>query len=142
MTKHSTSSSFNSQDFLEEWLEHPAIEWISANRKTLLWSLFSLFAVLILAYRVLAWQNTRSEEDYFRANFLFQEIQNSSSKNDKTAPLQELAAIMQRRPELQAKYDGSLAQMLIIENSPSQAIEFAKPTFKRVRPDRLYPFEN
>lgn len=143
MNKHSTSSPFNSQDFSDGWMDHPLVEWISTNRKVLLWGLLGLFAALILSYRLISARTLNAETDYFRAEIAFQELQKTPNNKEKSASyIKELTAIMERRPELHAKYDGALAQYFIIENQPEEAEKFARSTFKRIKPDQLQLFES
>ena len=143
MNKHSTSSPFNSQDFSDGWMDHPFVEWISSNRKVLLWGLLGVFAALILSYRLISVRTLNAESDYFRAENTFQEIQKNPENKEKNAQnLKELTLIMERRPELHAKYDGALAQYFIIENQPEEAEKFARSTFKRIKSDQLQLFES
>lgn len=124
-------------------MDHPLVEWISTNRKVLLWGLLGLFAALILSYRLISARTLNAETDYFRAEIAFQELQKTPNNKEKSASyIKELTAIMERRPELHAKYDGALAQYFIIENQPEEAEKFARSTFKRIKPDQLQLFES
>ncbi|MBA2368541.1 MAG: hypothetical protein H0V82_05915 [Candidatus Protochlamydia sp.] len=143
MNKHSTSSPFNSQDFSDGWMDHPLVEWISTNRKILLWGLLGLFAAIFLSYRLISARTLKAESDYFRAEIAFQELQKTIQNKEKSAAyVNELTSIMERRPELHAKYDGALAQYFIIENQPEAAEKFARSTFSRIKPDQLKLFES
>ena len=128
--------------FIEsEWSDHPLAEWISNNKQFILWSLAGLFAVLIIAARVLMHSNSNAESDYFKAQIDFNEFQqaaaDSSNKFADSNSLKDLETILNRYPELHAKYDAAIAQTLIIENEISKAEPFAKATFQRTKDDSI-----
>ncbi len=143
MSKQSTTSSSLDREFSDGWMDHPFIDWLTANKHILLWGLVGLFAALLISYRYLSVSNLNAENDFMQAEIAFQKIKQETG-TDSTAiasRLQELTAIMARHPELHAKYDGSLAQMLLIQDQVSEAKALAQSTFKRVRPDQLTPYE-
>ncbi len=145
MNKSSVNSSLNNVDLGEDWSSHPAIEWLSANKKFLLWGFLALLACLILAYRMIATRTLNAESDFFQAQTAFTQFQQaslSSEENSAEADLQQLQAILQRRPELKPKYEGALAQTLLITGQTAQAQNFAEDIFKRTQPDHLQLYQN
>jgi hypothetical protein len=140
MSKQSKNSPIIAANFTDSWADNAVLEWISSNRKALLWGVAALFAGLILSYRLLFISTLNFESDFFRAQTLFTQFQEKTSED--TADLNELEAIMRRHPELQAKFDGALAQTLIIDGDIPKAQVFADLTFQRTRPDHLALYED
>lgn len=144
MSKSSVNSSLNNVDLEEDWSSHPAIEWLSANKKILLWGFLALLACLILTYRLMAMRTLSAETDYFQAQTLFTQFEQASSSSPDSLPseLDQLKAIMERHPELKPKYEGSLAQTLLIMGQDAQAQAFATDIFERTAPDDLSLYQD
>lgn len=115
------------------WTDHPAVEWISNNKQTLLWIVLGLFAALILSYRFLMNRNINAEANFFRAQAEFVKFQDTNDAGS----LSTLESIMKDHPELHQKYDGALAQTLLVEKQVTQAETFAQATFKRTANDSI-----
>jgi hypothetical protein len=139
MSKQSKNPTLESVNFSDSWTEGPVAEWISSYKKYLLYGVAAVFAGLILAYRLLSVSNLNTEGDYFRAQAIFSKFQEDFVDNKDE--LNELETIIRRHPELQAKYDGPIAQTLLIEGDIPKARVFADLTFNRTRPDHLALFE-
>lgn len=138
-----TIPSLNSRSFSEEWMDHPWVEWLSSNKQVVLWGLVGLFAVLLLSYRLLSVQTLNAEHDFFQAQNAFNQLQQMPQNQvASSTAFQDLKEIMAKHPELHAKYDGALAQLMLIENNLPEAKAFAQSTFERVRPDQLGLYEN
>jgi hypothetical protein len=141
MSKQNTPSSALKQNFLGDWTENPLIEWLSANRQIILWGLLALFAFIILCYRWMASQTLKSETDFFQAQIDFSRFQDKtlkpaewlSSQDD----LQRLDTLMVAHPELQSKYDGLIAQALLIQNQADQSLPYAERSFDRTASDDI-----
>jgi hypothetical protein len=149
MTKNSLKSSLKNIQLEEDWSSHPAIEWLIAHKKILLWTIFALIALLILASRLLAMRTLNAESDYFQARADFTQFQESakvaSTENpsaDANENLEQLIAIMQRHPELKPKYEGALAQTLLIEGKIPLAQSFIQDISHRTPSDHLRLYEN
>lgn len=140
MGKTSKNSPLDTIQIADSWDNTPLVEWITSNKQYLIWGVAILFAAMILTYRFLSWNNGSTEEDYYRAQNIFSKFQGDVGDNQDE--LNELEAIMRRHPELQAKYDGAMAQTLLIEGNVAQAKAFANMTFNRTRPDHLSSFED
>lgn len=145
MNKSSTSSSLNNIHFDEDWNSHPAIEWLSAHKNTLLWAVVGLIIALIIASRLVTWRNLDAEKDFFQAQTAFTQFEQAAGNaTDDTAAadLEQLQAIMQRHPELKPKYEGPLAQTLLIMGQVPQAQTYIEDTFRRTQPDHLQLYQN
>jgi hypothetical protein len=141
MSKSSTPAALKKIHFNEDWNTHPAIEWLMRNKRILLWVFIGLLALIILAYRLASQRTLHAEIDFFRAQTFFTQFQEASlSTGDPTSAksdLEQLEILMQKYPELKAKYEGPLAQILLMNGDVSQARSFAEEIFKRTQSDHL-----
>ncbi len=118
------------------------IEWISRYGEKLLYSILIIFSLLFLGY---AWQSgtsTKMKGDYQAASNEFQAFQNSAKlgqTKEMDEAYQRLALIMDKLPDLHAKYDGTLAQTFIDLNDIKRSMPLALSTLQRVSKDQL-PF--
>ena len=129
----------------EDWLNHPAIEWLSSHKKMILSIFLGLLFLLILAYRFTAIRTLNAEKDFFQAETIFNRLQQTkafSQDPSSTSELEQLIGIMQRYPELKAKYEGPLAQTLLINGLFSPAQQFADDIFKRTQSNHLQPYQS
>lgn len=144
MTKSSPSQKNHDIKFDDDWTSHPAIEWMTANKSIFIWIFCVLIAVLLLASRLITWRTIDAEKDFFQAQTSFTQFQEAAISPGKeaeaTASLQELNAIMSRRPDLQAKYDGALAQTLLVTGEVPLAEGYIDAIFKRTNSDQLTPY--
>lgn len=139
MSKQSKNPIIQTVNFSDSWTDGPFVEWIANYKKILALGGVALFAGLIIAFRLLTVSNLNTEGDYFRAQAIFSKFQEDYADNKED--LNELEAIIRRHPELQAKYDGPIAQTLLIEGDIPKAKVFADLTFNRTRADHLALFE-
>ncbi len=116
-----------------DWTNHPAIEWLSKHKHILLWSFFCLVAVLVFAARYVTWQTQNNEKDFFKSEAVFSDFQ----KDRDESSLDQLEEIMNRHPELKAKYEGSLAQILLTIGNPAQSESFFNDIVSRTKSDHL-----
>jgi hypothetical protein len=146
MNKSAPNSSLKDLNLNEDWTSHPAIEWLSAYKNVLLWGFLILIALLIIASRLMTWQTLNAEKDFFQAQNMFTQFEqtaiNPAESASATTDLEELKSLMQRHPELKPKYEGALAQTLLISGQPSQAQPFIEDIFTRTQPDRLQLYQN
>jgi hypothetical protein len=130
----------------EEWSNYPAVEWLSSHKQMIIWIFLGLVALLILTYRILSTQTVNAERDFFQAQATFAQFQqaNATTQDDPStaADLELLTTLMQRHPELKAKYEGPLAQTLLIRGEALKAQPFAEGVFTRTHPDHLQLYQN
>ncbi len=127
-------------DNTQKWLEHPAIEWMVDNKWSMLGLIGILFIGLIVTYRYVSLSTIRAEEDYLRAQNTFVLFQNSSLNqvaDNGSQFLLPLNQIITKHPELQADYDGAIAQTLILTQQISEAEPFVQRTFTRTSSEDL-----
>lgn len=131
------SSTFNMEG-------NSVIEWISQHGEKLLYSILGLFSLLFLVYIWQSGSSTKMEGDYQGASrdFLaFQQAAKAGQTQEMDDAFQKLSLIMDRLPDLHAKYDGAIAQTLIDLNDIKQAKPLALATLQRVSKDQL-PYYN
>lgn len=137
-------SSLPSLEFNENRKLDSLIEKLDQYKKPLLWGVLGCIALLILCYRLIARQASHAEADFFQAQTLFLQLQDQHSSQE-GAPfsieLEQLDSLMQRYPELKAKYGGPLAQELLLKGQTEKATPFAEETFKRTSPDPLERYQ-
>lgn len=135
MNKHSSDqhlSALNSS-FLDN---HPAMEWLEKNGLKLLYALLAFAALLILLHRYSSNKNSEAEQDYSRAANAVIMMKNPAKSSE---ALTELKTIFAKHPELQSRYDGVIAENLLIQGQVEEATLFADVVFKRVA-GNLSPF--
>jgi hypothetical protein len=142
MKKQLTSTpSLEKLDFNETWEDHPFVQWVVKNGKTIVATLLALTALLIIILRFVSGGNTKAEADYFNAAADFTLFQNGQAGKTDPASQQEafekLQTILGRRPELHAKYDGLIAQTLLINNENTLAATYENLALNRTNKDHL-----
>lgn len=83
-------------------------------------------ALMALLWGTYQW-STGSPKDYLVAESAFNEW-----KGDRSQQLVKLQKILKQHPELHAKYDGRIAQKLLISSEQGLAASFSKASLKRV----------
>jgi hypothetical protein len=128
--------------FSDSLADHPAIKWLSENGRTLLWILLACLAFVMLIYRLTGNHKQSTERDYLTAenSFLSFEKQFRSAPGIDTSTLNQLTSLLKKHPDLQAKYDGKIAELLLIKGADKEALPFAERTFERVGQDHLSPY--
>jgi hypothetical protein len=120
---------------VNSWEENTLIHWLSRYGSYALLIAIGTLLVLTLAYRLTSGGSEKAEKDYFNADREFQLfVQPISADADpmvNNEALKRLEAIMQRRPELHAKYDGLIAQTLIFRGHTDKAAHFANLALMR-----------
>lgn len=126
-------------DLSDSFAEHPIVVWISHNGRTLLWILAALFAFFLIYFRMTGGR-AATESEYMQADTYFQQLQKGSTEAAQTDAYQKLAAILKKHPELQAKYDGQLAQIFLNKGDLPTANDYALRTLDRTASDHLTVF--
>ncbi len=124
-------------DFLDRIEEHAAVQWFSANWQKLLYGFLAGFLLLFSLYVWKARGITKAEIDYYDANQIFQVFQ-SGGENSQEA-FDKLTQVLKRQPDLQSKYDGLIAQILIDRGNIAEAKPFAQNALSLLARDHL-PF--
>jgi len=133
--------SLDNTGFSDTFADHPLVQWISENGRLLMWILGALIILVFFLYRTLGASSSNAEGDYLYAEKEFIIFQNSvNSKEDtktRQAALDNLTAVLKKHPEIQAKYDGPIAQALINVGDIKEATVFADRTLARTSIENL-----
>lgn len=123
---------------LEETLmDNPAIEWLMQNRRKIGYSALIVVLALILLYRLFAYRTEQTELEFTQAAKAFNQL-NDPQKLESS--LYDLELILARYPELQAKYDGAIAQRLLNADEVPLAIPYAERALNRVSGETTPPY--
>lgn len=123
--------------------ESPLVQWLSQNGLNALIALIALIAVVLLGYRLFYGGSSQQEMEYFNAENDFQLFNQGKIADTGTASNDEaftkLQKILKSLPELNAKYDGLIAQTFLNREEISQAEPYANSTLVRIHDNHL-PF--
>lgn len=118
----------------------PFIDWLTQYGKTIVYALIAFIALLIIVYRFSSSHNSQLEQDYLQANKDFSLITKANTPTDSAAytdALKSLQLLMDKHTDLQAAYDGSLAQTFLNQNNLSEATPYISRTLARTKSDDL-----
>lgn len=134
MTKN--TSKFSLWNVLDE---DTYAEWLTNYGKILLIAIACFGAVLLIGLRLSYGSSGKQISDYLKAKKEFATFQTAEGEAQKEA-FAGLQQIMQRLPDLHAKYDGLIAQQLLLQNDVKQGEEYAGMTLLRTDRDHLSIF--
>lgn len=106
------------------FIHKSASDWMRENVTT--FASIGVVMIAALAWGVYQW-NLGSPKDYLTAEVAFNEW-----KGDKSEHLVKLQKLLKHHPELHAKYDGRIAQKLLLSSEQGLAASFSKATQKRL----------
>lgn len=110
--------------------ENPLIEWINKNK----WNIASGFVIALMAifllYRFFSGTAIKNERDYFEAEIAQTKLMDASSAEK---ALDQLKGIVASHPELQAKYDGVMAETYLLLNQPEEAKPLIERNLNRIQ---------
>ncbi len=116
--------------------ENPIIHWFVQNGKTLLYLLMGLLLLLVIGYRFIWGKTAKSEVEFLKAQndfAIFQKEPAPSTTETQDNALQNLLSLLERHPELHPKYDGLLAQTLLMRNKIDSADKLEKGALERTK---------
>ena len=119
--------------------DHPAVQWISQNGKMLLYALLGLIACALLISK-LTNRNGGTVADYTAAETAYNKFVKESDPTVRTQEFEKLSTLLKKYPELLPKYEGQLAQLLLLRGNLPLASQYAQGTIKRTAVDHLEPF--
>lgn len=146
MNKSSTSqmnstSQAKGLPMFEERDSQPLSDWLSENKSIFLWVFLGIIALLAIASQIINWRTLSAEKDYFQAESTFTQYQkiaaNPSESSTAKGDLTLLQTLMERHPELKPKYEGPVAQTLLINGQVAEAEPLVKDIFNRTNPEYL-----
>lgn len=140
--KKPSSLELNELNTLTETVaEHPIFQWIMKNSSNIAFGAMLAAALLFFGYRTSANNNSQAEIDYFNAQNDYQifagQNERPATAEGRDEALQDLKAILAKRPELKTKYEALIAQELLIQGKASEAQDHMNRVFKRTAADNL-----
>lgn len=107
--------------------EHPIIVWVSENSKLLMWGAAGLLALCLGIYQIGAKQRSSTELEYWRSSEAIRAFEHGSGS------LALVQTYLERFPELHAKEDGAIAQLLLARGENSTAMPYAQSALDRTQ---------
>lgn len=111
--------------------ESPWVQYLLLHGRNILYALLALIIAGIIVYQFTATREMQKETDYWTAEKDFRLLLNPSSEMAKNDPVNELKAMIDQHPQLHAKYDGRVAQILINRGELAEAMPFAQSAIAR-----------
>ncbi len=119
--------------FAEILEENNFVHWFLENGKVLILGFLIVIAMFLVGYRITYGSMMKSEVNYINAENNYQRFMSEKSETKSQEALMNLSAIMSNYPELYAKYDGLIAQKLIVEGNISESLPFANRAIDRTQ---------
>ncbi|MCP5507862.1 MAG: hypothetical protein H7A37_06140 [Chlamydiales bacterium] len=147
MAKHSPLKMVDDETTLAEKIEeHPYTKWLHDNSRLVFYVLIATVALIFVVYRWSASSNAQAERNYIEAAEEFNTFEGRGKRAISPATKQEaleaLVTILNVQPDLQAKYDGPIAQELLIRQKGEEAAPFADRVFNRTEKNNIPYFSN
>lgn len=113
--------------------ENSTIQWISENGQNLLIALLFAIALFFTAYRFSSFGIVKSELNYINAENEYERFIHEKDSTVSENALKRLSSLMVIEPDLNAKYDGLIAEKLIIDGKITESLPFAERTISRTK---------
>lgn len=126
-------------DLLEE---NQIIQWISENGRVLLIGFLFAIALFFTAYRFSSFGIVKSELNYINAENEYQRFMAEKNRVQSEETLKRLMGFMTTDPQLYAKYDGQIAEKLLVEGEVAKGLPFAKRALERTESESGSNFTN
>lgn len=120
-------------------------DFITLHGSSLLWSMVGFAFLLLVGYVITSGSQTKNQADFSQAESQFTVYTQSllDPKADSTKAkeaLLSLQSLIASHPELHQKYDGPLAQLVLIEGNPTVALSYEKDLLARTLENANNPF--
>ena len=115
------------------------VSLITLHGKKLILSICFLAVIIGILYAFLFHHTLSKEEDYLKAQDLFDRLSMEHNAPAKKALLDELEKILIQQPDLKSKYDAPIAQEFLNEELPEIATPYMKRNWERTQ-SQLNPF--
>lgn len=140
MKKDQPSQSLPELDVLEE---NQVLNWLQNNGQNVAYFFAGLLGAIVLGYWFFSHRTAKIEQEYYIAENAVVKMQLPQvTEQDKVAATQaydKLKTIVNGNRDLQAKYDGIIAETLLQQGNVQEALPFAERNLERVKVDNL-PF--
>lgn len=133
-------------DFFETMRENPYFNWMIENRRSIPYVFLGILVLIMATYQFTSKQATKAETSYLLAenylSVLQRNLQGEPHTADKEEALIKIKDITEEYPELQPRFDGLIAQLLLTQNNPEEAQKFAERNLSRISEDDLTSYSN
>jgi hypothetical protein len=119
--------------FSEYFLDHPVFNWIQQNGQILAWTGAALLLLGAASFYFWGGKEREARRDYLAAeqNFLLLTDPSKTSKESQAKALAALESFLTKYPELQARYDGVIAQFLMAQGQCNKSAQYENRTLSR-----------
>ena len=115
-------------------MDLPAMQWLKDHKKQISYGALLFCIFLIFIYRLIASQTAKAEANYLAMANAASIVSNPDASSEKRAvALTDLRKLLEDSPNLQAKYDGLIAQQLLLEKKIDEATPYINQTLSRVK---------
>lgn len=114
--------------------DSPLVDWLSEHGKTVVWLISALFVILFLLFRLYSGSQLKSEKDYLEAAQIEGKIFVPAKSE---ASLSTLQTIVAKHPELEAEYDGLMAQAYLNQGNVESAAPLIARVNERIKSDDM-----
>lgn len=118
---------------------HPILAFFSEHGSRILSGLAIVILATVILFRWFGDSEEAAQNDFISAANSFQQLK-KFNVTDFNSAISNISTILERRPELQAKYDGDIAQILLIMNKPEEAKPYIERTLRRTSQDHTPNF--
>ncbi len=127
-------------DFFDEIKESPYFQWLMENGKALPYIFGGLLLACALIFKYSTSKDSKAESNYLLAENYFEMLTRSlqgeaGDSKETLATLDKLAEITNSYPELNSRYDGLIAQLLLAMQKEKEAAPYAERTLDRTKKD-------
>ncbi|NGX43119.1 MAG: hypothetical protein K940chlam7_01410 [Chlamydiae bacterium] len=121
--------------------ENPYVQWVVEKRGFIPYVVLAVFALIAITIKFSTGSSAKAESSYVAAEnnltMLYRSAQGEAGDPEREQALNNLKEITNAYPALRSKYDGSIAQLLLIQGDTVQATEFAERCLSRTAQDNL-----
>lgn len=126
-------------DLSDSLADNPVVQWISHNAKQLFYIFLGLIALALIAAKLIN-RSGNGAGDYTAAETAYTKFLQDTDPKAREEALEQLSALLKKHPELLPKYEGGLAQTLLLRGNLPLAATYAQGIFKRTETDHLELF--
>ncbi len=126
-------------DIFESIQQNPYFQWIVEKRNWLPYIFLALVVLFVLTFRFFSLQSSKTELDFIVAEKAFLEVKRSLTgevdEQTRDKAIETLQHLIARYPELNSKYNGQIAQILITQGLNNKAENFVQKSSTNLSKD-------
>lgn len=144
MNKKTPNKKESKSDIPDGLKENRFFQFLVENRQFIPYVFIALLILLGIAFKVTGGRTSEAETNYLIAENYFNRLketwQEGAGMESLQANLEKLQEITADYPSLRSRYDGTIAQLLLLMNKPEEARQFILRTLERTTQDDLRIF--